>query len=192
VVKNDRYYAAAVDKISGLFWVSCALNAIWIVSFSYIQIGLSAIFIFAFAITLALILLRLREIQDRQHFLLPLTFGIYTGWLLIATVVNISAWLVRIKWAGFGLSNEAWGGIILIVAILVVLGVLSKTANAALPLPLAWAYFGIYRFLVAPEGLKGQFGTLQTVCLAGVAVYGIMALVQFYRNGMMVVPASRS
>jgi tryptophan-rich sensory protein len=189
--KNDRYYQNAVQRISGLFWLSCVLNAAWIVAFSYLQIGLAALIIFLFVVILALILQRLREIQDGTHFLLPLTFGVYTGWLIIATVVNISSWLVSLKWGGFGIASQSWGVIILCAGMLITALVMSQNRNAALSLPLAWAYYGIYRSLIAPDGLKGQYPTLQLVCIAGIVVYVLMFLVRFYRNGFMIVQEAR-
>ena len=36
--KDDAYYQKAVDEISGLFRVSCVLNIVWIVTFSYVLV----------------------------------------------------------------------------------------------------------------------------------------------------------
>lgn len=190
VRKNDTYYDNAIDQITGLFRISCVLNVTWIVSFSYLLVELSLIFILGFVITLALICQKLLKIQDRKRWLLPLTFGLYTGWLVIATVVNTAAALVKLKWNGFGLANDAWGIIILVIAVFLVIFVLSKNRNAAFPLPVAWAYFGIYQFLKAPEGFKGEFGLLQTVALAGMAVLIVVAAIQLYRNRFSLLPVS--
>lgn len=190
VRKNDTYYDRAVDQISGLFRISCVLNIAWIVSFSFVLVELSLLFILGFVITLALICQRLLKIQDKKRWLLPLTFGLYTGWLVIATVVNAAAALVKLKWNGFGLANDVWGIIILIIAVFLVIFVLSKNRNAAFPLPVAWAYFGIYQFLKAPEGFKGEFGLLQTVALAGMAVLIVVAAIQLYRNRFSLLPVS--
>lgn len=190
VKKDDSYYKSAVNQISTLFWVSCILNIAWIVSFSYVQIELSVLFILGFVITLSLICQKLLKIQDRKRWLLPLSFGIYTGWLFIATVVNIAAMLVKLKWNGFGIAAEIWAIIILIIAIFLVIAVLSKIRNAAFPLPIAWAYFGIYQFLNAPEGFKGEFGLLQNIALAGMVVLVALAVIQFYRNCLSLIPKS--
>lgn len=80
VRKNDPYYQMAVDKISVLFRISCILNIVWIVAFSYVQLELSVLFILAFAITLSLICLKLVMIQEGKRWLLPLTFGLRTPW----------------------------------------------------------------------------------------------------------------
>ena len=123
IVKNkDDYYARAVEKISVLFWISCGLNVVWIVSFSYNLIGLSTLFIFAFLIIMVLITKQIGKIQSQKRWLLPITFGLYTGWLFIATVVNIAAWLVKIQWGGFGISAEIWSVIILLVAVVLKIG----------------------------------------------------------------------
>ena len=188
VKKNSPYYKSAVNQITALFRISCILNIAWIIAFSYVQIELSVLFIFGFVITLSLICRNLLKINDGKHWLFPLTFGMYTGWLFIATVVNTAAMLVKLGWNGFGIADDIWAIIILIVAILLVVGVLSKIHNAVFMLPIAWAYFGIYQFLNAPEGFKGEFGLLQNLALAGMAVLIALAAIQFYRNRFALIP----
>lgn len=188
VRKDDMYYQHAMDKITILFRISCILNMAWIILFSFLLIELSTLFIFAFVIVLSIICVKLRKIDDGKHFLLPLTFGIYTGWLVIATVVNVAVSLVKLEWDGFGILPEVWAGIILIVAIGVVLIVLLSNRNAVFPLPVAWAYFGIFQFLKAPEGFKGEHGMLQILALAGMAVLIGIAAIQLYQNRFKLLP----
>lgn len=188
IKKDDPYYRRAVEKISNLFRISCILNIGWIVLFSFVMIELSVIFILGFVITLALINVKLFEIREGKRWLLPVSFGLYGGWLFIATVVNVAAGLVKLEWSGFGLTQETWGIIMLVVAILLLIVILMKIHNAIFPLPIAWAYFGIYQFLKSPEGFKGEFATLQTVSLIGMAVILIISLFIFYRNHFSVLP----
>lgn len=190
VRKNDTYVQRSIDQISVLFRISCVLNIAWIVTFSYVLIELSVLFILAFVITLAMICLKLMKIQEEKRWLLPLSFGIYTGWLFIATVVNIAAGLVKLEWNGFGLAGDVWAIIILSIAVILIILVLIKIRNAAFPLPVAWAYFGIYQFLRAPAGFKGEFGLLQTIALVGMAVLIVVAAIQFYRNQFSLLPKS--
>ena len=188
VKSDDSYYGKAIDKITGLFRISCLLNIIWIVTFSYLQIALSTIFILAFAIVLSIICLKLIEIDDGKHFLLPLTFGMYTGWLIIATVVNVAAALVKANWNGFGIAPEIWAVGILMVAIVIVLIVIRSIRNAIFPLPIAWGYYGIYKFLKSPDGFNGQFTSLQTVALVGVALLVMISAYQLYKNKYSIIP----
>ena len=187
VKKNDSYYQKAVDEISELFWISCLMNIAWIISFSYLQIGTSVIFILLLLITLLLILQRVTKIHDGKHFLLPLTFGLYGGWLFIATIVNIAAWLVNIEWNGFGIPNMIWAISILIIAVALVYTILSTNKNAVFPLPVAWAYLGIYLSLKSLN-YRGEYDILQFVSLAGMIVLIGMSAIQFYRNGFAILP----
>jgi hypothetical protein len=188
VKKNEPYYQNAIDQITVLFRISCVLNIAWIVSFSFLLIELSVLFIAGFVVTLALIGLKLRAIQQGRRWLLPLSFGLYTGWLVIATVVNIAAALVKLQWNGFGLAHALWAVIILIVAVLLVIAIILRIRNAVFPLPIAWAYFGIYQFLKAPEGFKGEYGTLQTAALVGMVVLVVVAVVQLIANRFALLP----
>lgn len=192
VKKDSPYYKDAIDQISGLFRVSCILNMAWIIAFSYVQMELSVLLIFLFVIVLSLICIKLLKINDEKHWLLPLTFGLYAGWLFIATVVNTAAMLVKLKWNGFGIANTTWAVIIVIVAILLAIVVLSKIRNAVFTLPIAWAYLGIYQSLNSTEGYFGEVPLLQNVVLAGMAVLLALVAIQFYRNGLWILPKHQS
>ncbi len=175
VKKDDTYYQKAIDSISYLFIISCIFNIGWIILFSFVLVETSVIFILGLTVTLAIIDIKLLEICKANRWLLKLSFGLYSGWLFIAAVVNIAAALVKNDWNGFGLSQETWGCIILIIAIILLIGVLLKIRNAVFPIPAAWAYFGIYLNLQS-------FATLQIISLLGMCVLIVFSLVQFWRN----------
>lgn len=183
IKSKDEYYNKAMDEIAGLFWLSCLINIAWIVCFSFVLIEVSVILILMFTVNLALICRRLLAIQDKKtRWLLPVTFGLYTGWLFIASVVNVAAMLVKLEWNGFGLADEIWGILILSVAAVLVILVMLNLRNAAFPLPVAWAYWGIYMNLRSAEGFSGQYGALQIVCIIGLIVLIGAASIQLYRN----------
>ncbi|NLO39055.1 MAG: tryptophan-rich sensory protein [Ruminiclostridium sp.] len=190
VKQKDPYYQRAIEQISTLFWVSCILNIAWIVAFSFVLIELSVLFIFGFVITLALICKKQLSIQEGKRWLLPLSFGIYTGWLFIASVVNTAAMLVKWEWNGFGIADDVWALIVLIIAIVLTVFVLLKNRNAAFPLPIAWAYLGIHQFLKSMEGFKSQYPLPQTFALIGMLILVATAAFQFYRNDYSLLPDS--
>ena len=51
---------------------------------------------------------------------LKATFGIYLGWICIATIANVTALLVNTGWGGMGISQEAWTIIIIATGTLIV------------------------------------------------------------------------
>lgn len=190
VKQKDPYYRKAADQISTLFWISCLMNMAWIAAFSYEQLEISVLFIAGLVITLALILRKLTSIREGKRWLLPLSFGLYTGWLFIATVVNVAAALVKVNWNRLGIADPVWAAIMLTASLALVIGVLLKLRNAVFPLPVAWAYFGIYQFLRSPEGFNGVYGYLQVLALAGMAVLICASALAFFRNRFSVLPGT--
>lgn len=184
---EDRYYAAAINEIAPLFWLTLVFNMLWIISFSYLQLGISTIFIFAYVLTLAMILRKLLRLNQEQHWLLPLTFGLLTGWLFVATVVNVAAYLVQIEWNGFGIAADMWAAIILSVSVVLALLVLLRVKNAVFPISIAWAYWGINREL----STIGEYPTLEIIALAGMAVLLALAAYTFFRNSRAIIPTRR-
>lgn len=191
VKRNDVYYQNAIEEITGLFRISCVLNIVWMIAFSYLYIELSTLFIFGFLISLYLICEKLGKIHIEKHFLLPLTFGLYTGWLFIASVVNIAASLVKLKWNGFGIAYEMWAAIILIVSVILVFIVLKKNKNTVFPLPIAWAYLGIYNALKASESFEGEFMLIKNISLVGMAILILISAIQLYQNQFGLFPQSQ-
>lgn len=187
IKKNDPYYQNIIDRISPLFWISCLLNMAWIVSFSYVLLEISLIFILLFVMVLALICRQLLQIQER-NVLLPLTFGLYTGWLFIASVVNAAAVLVKVNWNGFSISFEILAIITLVISVILIFLVNTQIRNAVFPLPVAWAFFGIREFLASPNGFNGEYGLLQIVALVGMAVLVGIAAIQLYINRFSLIP----
>jgi hypothetical protein len=188
VKKDDPYYQRATEEITLFFRISCVLNAVWIISFSFVLVEISVLFIFGFAVTLALICKKLLQMQTGNRWLLPLSFGLYTGWLLIATVVNTSAALVKLQWNGFGIADEIWAVATLAIAVLLVAFIATKLQNAVVPLPVAWAYFGIYQFLSSPEGFKGVYPLLQITALVGMTVLIGLAAIRLHLNRYRLLP----
>lgn len=187
VKSNDAYYKNLIDKISNLYRISCLLNIAWIVLFSFILVELSSIFILAFLVLLTVICRKLLEINDNRHFLAPLSFGMYTGWLFIASVVNISASLVKLEWGGFGIEAYIWASLTLVISVILVHLVNLKLKNAIFPLPIAWAFYGIYGFLKSPDGFSGKYPILQVVALIGIVFLIGSALLTYYKNEYFII-----
>ena len=185
--RNEKYYEQVINKITPYFIISCILNMAWIVLFSFVLVELSTLFIFGYAIVLALICQQLMRLHEKNRWLLPLSFGLYTGWLMIATAVNVASSLVKLEWNGFGISDDLWALIILIVAAALVIGVSLAVRNAALPLSVAWAYFGIYQNLLNEH--SGDYSLLGIVAIGGLVVLIGYAGIQFYKNQYQVVSA---
>lgn len=74
------------------------------------------------------------------------------------------------------------------VAIAFVLAYLSKYKNAAFPLPLAWAFFGIYATYRSGEVNPELSTAIQGVLIAGIVIFLIAAVWRFIKNGKGLFP----
>jgi len=136
-----------VEKIDYWFFVSCLLNTAWIFAWHYLQIGLSLVIMVLLLGNLLLIYNKINSIPDKREkegylFIFP-AFSIYTGWITIATVANVTAFLVARDWGRFGLSEVFWMVIILLIATAIVLAFMYKNKDWLYSLVAIWAFFGI-------------------------------------------------
>lgn len=154
---SDRRMSEVIHAVGWWFNLSCLANIVWTITFSYLRLPLSTLLIFILLVSLTTILMRLSKLNVKVKAIFPLAFGMYAGWVMIATVVNIAASLVQIGWDGFGLSEILWASIILVVALFIVFYVTYRTTNVIIPLPVAWAYFAIYKAENSIVALVGIF-----------------------------------
>lgn len=189
--RNKTSYRTIIDNISPLFWLSSLFNIGWIVIFLYDKILISSVFIVAFTIVLAFINKTIVKHNDKKKNILALSFGLYNGWLLIATIVNIAAYLVKIEWDRWGLSEEIWGVVLLSLALLMAIAMMTWLKNAAFSIPAAWACFGIYKFLVSSNGLTSDYSLLPIVALVYMGLLLIGSVVQFKLNKWKLIPAPK-
>ena len=126
---------------SSLFSISCLLNAAWIVAWQLEYIGLSLLVMFALLATLALIN---QQADAEKLLLLKIVFGVYLGWICIATIANITTWLVSFNIA-MPFSIQVFITLaILIAAAIIVAWVMKKLANPFLAIAVTWAFYGVY------------------------------------------------
>ena len=95
------------------FWVlgSLLLNAAWILSVQAGQLAVSVVAIVALLVVLIATYVTLRRHpaeSTADAVLLDGVMGLYLGWVMIATVANVTSWLQTIGFRGFGASPHAW------------------------------------------------------------------------------------
>jgi hypothetical protein len=145
-LKNSSAKEEAIEKISPLFILNCILNSLWLFLWHYELLALSVIVMLGILFTL----LRLNTVISydlssnlANRTLLKAAFGVYLGWICIATIANITTWLVSINWNAFGLSPTFWtGGIIGVGALIAALTTWRKR-NLFIGVAVVWAFLGI-------------------------------------------------
>lgn len=193
IKRKDRRVGNLVQKISPLFIISSLMNIGWIISFSYELLAISTILIFAMLFSLLLIVEKIYKNRGQGPYLLPgIAFSLYGAWVFIATILNISLYLVQINWTGFGISDSIWTIGILFAAMAMTLFYLSIYKNAVFPLSLAWAFFGIYSSYTRGEINPPMAATIEIVLLIGIGFFILASLVTFIKNKNSIFPKKRS
>jgi len=127
-------------NIGWLFGVSCVLNALWIVFWHYGKLPLSLIVMLGMLVSLIYINILARNLPFG---IIKATFGIYLGWICIATIANVTTLLVHYNWSGIGISEETWAIIMISVGALIASVSLYRLNNPFIGLSVLWAFAGI-------------------------------------------------
>lgn len=70
-------------------------------------------------------------------------FSIYLGWIMIATIANITAFLVDQNWTGAPLTEQTWAIMMISIAALLCILILWKKGNYVIPMVAIWSIVGI-------------------------------------------------
>ena len=109
-----------VNEVGWWFIVSCTANSFWVLAWLYDYTGLSVLIMLLLLFSLVQIVIRtgmeLTVVPLKKIAFVWWPFAIYTGWVTLAAVANISAYLTKIKWDGFGISELSWAIIMICVA----------------------------------------------------------------------------
>ena len=131
---------AITVNIGFLFIVSCLLNALWIFCWHYEKLPLSLIVMLGLLIILIFINILIKVLPFG---LFKASFGIYLGWICIATIANVTALLVHYNWKGFGISQETWTIIMILAGALIADITIFRLNNPYIGLSAIWAFIGI-------------------------------------------------
>ncbi|MGT2807766.1 tryptophan-rich sensory protein [Streptococcus iniae] len=117
-------------------------NALWVISFTSHQIGLSTLLISLYTVFLLIILIFLKQLENKLS-LLSMSFGIHFGWLLIATLVNWTIFFQKINLEQPVISTILLA-IILVLLSIFVIWLANKITNPFVLPPLSWAFYFIF------------------------------------------------
>jgi hypothetical protein len=125
----------------------------------------------------SLILINLK-LQPMSQSITKATFGIYLGWICIATIANVTALLVKLDWSGWVLSHETWAIAMIIIGAIISVLALVKFSNPFIGLAVIWAFIGIM--------LKRQadFQSIFMVALIGIVFVGALTIIVFVKGGL--------
>ena len=109
-----------VSNIHIWFILSCLANSAWVLAWLYEKTGLSVLIMIMLLLSLLQIVLKIiaTEAGDsiRNKIFVRWPFAIYTGWIIVALIINVAAFITKVEWRGFGLPAITWGLIVICLA----------------------------------------------------------------------------
>ncbi|MEM1312337.1 MAG: hypothetical protein AAGF07_02650 [Patescibacteria group bacterium] len=128
------------------FLISCVVNCLWIFSWHYFQVGLSAILLFLLVLLNYKVYTELNKSQNSTvRTIVTSWYLLYLGWTIIASAINITTFLQYKA----GLNNldpfiqGVFGGCVLVLAFLINSIISIKHKNFTTLAVLIWAALGI-------------------------------------------------
>ncbi len=130
VLLNNGDRGQYIQRTGWWFVISNIFNTLWIFCWTNNQIGLSVICILGLLISLSVMVVRLRlELDDEPVltvFFVWWPIVLYLGWMMVATIACIAAWLVSTGWHGGGAGEVLWTMILIGVAALLFVYLVQK------------------------------------------------------------------
>ncbi|MFD1730804.1 TspO/MBR family protein [Deinococcus malanensis] len=138
-------------RLDRLFWpflLSNVLNVSWLLAFQSLNYGLSVIIMLALLSSLIWLYLTVQRMEPHgtERFTLLLPASLYLAWISVATIANITAWLVSLGVTSglAGLGSTAWAALLVVIAALIGVFFLMRFRDFAFAAILLWAFYGVY------------------------------------------------
>lgn len=167
-----------VSQVGIWYFVSSVANALWIVVWHYEFLPVSVVVMLFILLSLLLTNFGIVNINDvmtrKEKFLTKAPFGVYFGWICVATIANVTAWLTGVHWTGSGLEQDSWAVIMIVVGTLIVLFAALRLRNGYLALAVVWAFAGI---IIKRQNSEPVYQSVAFIAGAAAVVLFIIALV---------------
>lgn len=177
---KEREEDSILLKIGWWFVISCCANSLWVIAWLYDYTGLSVVIMAILLISLLKIIVRTNMELDahplKKYLFVFWPFALYSGWISVAIIANIAAFLTKIHWDGWGISSVTWTIIMIFVAGLINIFMIRKRNLREYGVVGIWAIMAI---AVSNHHVNGSTAVVYTcyivaaILLAFIAVSGL-------------------
>ena len=170
-VRDDEF----ILKTGWWFVLSCFANMMWITFWLYgfMEYSILAIFVLLFSL-LKIVMNNSMELWDAPILVIAFLwwpFVFYSGWVTVASIANVAAYLTSIEWNGWGYSEVFWTVTMIIIAGIINLAVTWKRNMREFAFVGAWALAAI---------AVANWEVSQIVAYSAIAVAGILFISSSY------------
>lgn len=173
-----------INKITPWFIAANVFNGSWIIAWRLELLLVSSLILVGLLFCLYKInrVTTAKRTSFEETISVRLPFEIYFGWVSVATIANISSFLVQQGFQdGFIVSAESWTIAILLVATLIGTATALVNSSPAYSLVLLWAFYGIYSRHTEPLELNSQYPNIILATQLLMAVLVVVSIGSFVR-----------
>ena len=175
-VKDNNF----VENIGFWFIISCIANSAWVFAWIYGYTALSCLFIFTLLFSLIKIVINNKmELWNAPKSIIIFLwwpFVIYSGWVTVASIANVSSALVKVDWGGFGISPETWTVIMITVATIINLIVTWKRNMRE------FAFVGAWALIAIGVANADKTNNIQIIAYVAAAILFISSAIHGFKN----------
>ena len=163
-----------VSRVSRLFILSCLANILWLVVWHYEFLTVSLLVMFGILAILVAIYVTLgisfAKASWGERLFLHVPFSLYTGWITVATMANLSIVQNGMGWDDLALSATNWTLLKLAIVAAICAIIVLRRGDFIYAMVIAWAAFGIMIKQVDNPAVSGAAMTL-AACAVILAAY---------------------
>ena len=162
------------------FIITNVLNCIWVFVFAYDYIGISVLIMIGILFSLMKIILNTNmereQVSTSDYIFGQFPIGIYSGWIAVATIANVSAYLAKLQWDGAFLSEANWAITMIVIATALYLIIIFKRNILEFAAVGIWALFAIY------IRHQNEYQNIAYTAIAGCIILLIAILLKAFKN----------
>jgi translocator protein len=169
------------------FLMTCLANIAWIFAWHYRYMGIS-VGVMLFLLSILIILLHQAHSQRKQttpanRWFTVVPFSLYAGWISIALIANVTAFLIDLRWTGWGIPPVYWTVIMIIVGVLISATIVMNYGDILFGIVTIWALLGI--ILKRQQISNPEETIILYTCWIGVALLLALFLRLWWRKKTM-------
>lgn len=173
--------------LGGWIAATMVLNGLWLVTAQLLTLPLTVLAIVVLLVVLAVTFRRAVVVAPPRGFtgrlLIDAVTGLHLGWVTLATVANVTAWLTRVADAAWAPTAELWG--VAVLAVVAVVGVAIPAVSGRLSpvLALTWGLAWLAAGRLGGEPPSAVIGATAVLLAALVLVAGVRSWMRAIRHG---------
>jgi len=185
ILKKDKTSKPFIEKTSYFFILANLANIIWIFLWHYEQIVWSLLVMLILFFSLLMLYIRLNigleKISLKEKLFVHVPISVYIGWITVATIANVTAVLVTIGWDGFGIAEQIWTILVIIVATIITILMLVSRKDYAYSAVIIWALIGTYIKRSSDDLVYGTQTQIANTSLISIIILIIITLLLFFK-----------